>query len=183
MNCLTYVFSCLIKLEKLLCLKNLGNKTLANSGGFQTIKLLSFSLHETILSDETSSTISYVFAMNGGSALELPWPSSIVNSKIFQHSTQIRTKLHYVNTITNPSSQHPTTYTKIIVLTSLPSILSSPLSFYTTYNESNFQNSAKHSTRIKSHKKTIHFPQILTQKVNQIPPNSTTFLLESYRSL
>lgn len=38
---LTYVLSCLTKLEKLLCLKCLGNKSRANSGGFHTMKLQS----------------------------------------------------------------------------------------------------------------------------------------------
>lgn len=76
-NPLTYVLSCLMKLEKLLCLKNLGSKILANSGGFHTMKLLFEELHDTIGSVVQSSTISYVFERKGGSELELPWASSI----------------------------------------------------------------------------------------------------------
>jgi hypothetical protein len=36
---LTYVFSCRTKLEKLLCLKDRGNRSLENSAGFHTMKL------------------------------------------------------------------------------------------------------------------------------------------------
>ena len=36
---LTYVFSCRTKLEKLLCLKDRGSKSLENSAGFHTMKL------------------------------------------------------------------------------------------------------------------------------------------------
>lgn len=66
------MLSCLMKLEKLLCLKNFGNKSLANSGGFHTTKLLLPALQETTESVEGSSTISYVFARKGGSEFELP---------------------------------------------------------------------------------------------------------------
>lgn len=76
---LTYVFSCLIKLEKLLCLKYLGRSSLANSGGFHTMKLLLLWLQDTMGSVEGSSTISYVFAMKGGNELELDGASSILN--------------------------------------------------------------------------------------------------------
>lgn len=55
-----------MKLEKLLCLKNLGSKSLANSVGSHTTKLLLELLQETTESDEGSSTISYVFAKKGG---------------------------------------------------------------------------------------------------------------------
>lgn len=61
-----------MKLEKLLCLKNLGNKTDENSSGFQTTKLLSLELHETIELVEGSSTISYVLTKNGGSEVKPP---------------------------------------------------------------------------------------------------------------
>jgi hypothetical protein len=47
-----------MKLEKFLCLKNLGNKSLVKTGGFQTMKLLLVSLHEIIASVEGSLTIS-----------------------------------------------------------------------------------------------------------------------------
>uniref|UniRef100_A0A2P2QXN2 Uncharacterized protein MANES_17G060600 n=1 Tax=Rhizophora mucronata TaxID=61149 RepID=A0A2P2QXN2_RHIMU len=47
-----------MKLEKLLCLKYLGSKSLAKSGGFHTIKLFLLGLHETIESVEGLSTIS-----------------------------------------------------------------------------------------------------------------------------
>ena len=40
---LTYVLSCLTKLEKLLCLKDRGSKSLENSAGFHTMKLQHFS--------------------------------------------------------------------------------------------------------------------------------------------
>lgn len=68
-----------MKLEKLLCLKYFGNKSLAKSGGFHTIKLLLLELQDTVEFVEGSSTISYVFARKGGSEFELPWPSSITN--------------------------------------------------------------------------------------------------------
>lgn len=74
---LTYVFSCLMKLEKLLCLKYLGSKSLENSIGFQTMKLLLEELHDTTESEEGSSTISYVFVRKGGRELEVPTESSI----------------------------------------------------------------------------------------------------------
>jgi hypothetical protein len=61
-----------MKLEKLLCLKNLGSKSLAKSGGFHTTKLLLLELHDTTESVEGSSTISYVFVRNGGSEFEPP---------------------------------------------------------------------------------------------------------------
>jgi hypothetical protein len=67
-----------MKLEKLLCLKNLGSKSLANSGGSHTVKLLLLGLQETIGSVEGSSTISYVFARKGGSEFGLPCDSSIL---------------------------------------------------------------------------------------------------------
>ena len=52
----------------MLCLKYLGKRSLANSGGSQTTKLLLVGLHETTLSVEGSSTMSYVFTRNGGGA-------------------------------------------------------------------------------------------------------------------
>lgn len=67
----TYVFNCLTKLEKLLCLKYLGKRSLANSGGFQTTKLLLVELQDTIASLDGLSTISYVLLRNGGDALAL----------------------------------------------------------------------------------------------------------------
>ena len=74
---LTYVFSCLIKLEKLLCLKYLGRSTLENSGGFHTMKLVLLWLQDTIESVDGSSTISYVLARKGATELELHGASSI----------------------------------------------------------------------------------------------------------
>ena len=62
------MFNCRTKLEKLLCLKYLGKRSLANSGGSQTMKLLLVGLHETTLSVDGSSTMSYVFTRNGGGA-------------------------------------------------------------------------------------------------------------------
>lgn len=67
-----------MKLEKLLCLKYFGNKSLANSGGFQTMKLLLLALQDTIESVEQSSTISYVLERKGGKDPETPWTSSIL---------------------------------------------------------------------------------------------------------
>jgi hypothetical protein len=61
-----------MKLEKLLCLKNLGSKSFANSGGFHTMKLLLLGPHETTEFVEGSSTISYVFTRNGGREFEPP---------------------------------------------------------------------------------------------------------------
>lgn len=55
---LTYVLSCLMKLEKLLCLKNLGSRSLENSRGFHTIKLLLPGVQDTTGSVEGSLTIS-----------------------------------------------------------------------------------------------------------------------------
>lgn len=66
-----------MKLEKFLCLKNLGRRSPENSAGFLTIKLLLFSLQETIESEDESSTISYVLVRKGGSELEPPLFSSI----------------------------------------------------------------------------------------------------------
>ena len=63
--------SCLTKLEKLLCLKYLGSKSLANSGGFQTTKLLLVGLHDSIGSVAGSSTMSYVLLRNGGGPVPL----------------------------------------------------------------------------------------------------------------
>ncbi|KAJ0623878.1 hypothetical protein HanIR_Chr01g0037051 [Helianthus annuus] len=54
-----------MKLEKLLCLKYVGNNNRANSGGFHTTKLFPFVLHDTISSVTESSTISYVLIRNG----------------------------------------------------------------------------------------------------------------------
>jgi len=75
----TYVFNCLTKLEKLLCLKCSGSKSLANSAGLQTTKLRSkhaymhyihvlstlattYASYRTIQpqTDETRSTLAYV---------------------------------------------------------------------------------------------------------------------------
>lgn len=69
---LTYVLSCLTKLEKLLCLKYIGSRSLANSVGFHTTKLQPVGLHDTMESDTWSSTSSYVFKRNGAGALEPP---------------------------------------------------------------------------------------------------------------
>lgn len=63
-----------MKLEKLLCLKNFGNRTDENSSGFRTTKLLLLGVHETIESVEGSSTMSYVLTKNGGSELKPPPP-------------------------------------------------------------------------------------------------------------
>lgn len=76
-----------MKLEKLLCLKYWGSKSLQNSGGFQTMKLVPASLHETTESVLGLSTISYVFNRNGaGAPPPLPWcicdPSSVINRSI-----------------------------------------------------------------------------------------------------
>lgn len=67
-----------MKLEKLLCLKYLGNKSLAKSGGFHTTKLLLLELQETMASEDGSSTISYVFVRKGGSAFVLHVASSMI---------------------------------------------------------------------------------------------------------
>lgn len=66
-----------MKLEKFLCLKNLGRRSFENSAGFLTMKLLLLSLQETTESEEESSTISYVLVRKGGSELEAPLFSSI----------------------------------------------------------------------------------------------------------
>lgn len=63
---LTYVLSCRTKLEKLLCLKYLGRRSRANSGGFHTTKLLFSGPHDTIASVAGSSTMSYVLLRKGG---------------------------------------------------------------------------------------------------------------------
>lgn len=47
-NTLTYVFNCRTKLEKLLCLKCWGRRSLANSAGFQTTKLHSSPEHISV---------------------------------------------------------------------------------------------------------------------------------------
>lgn len=62
------MFNCLTKLEKLLCLKYLGKRSLVNSGGFHTTKLLFVGLHDTIGSVAGSSTMSYVLLKKGGGA-------------------------------------------------------------------------------------------------------------------
>lgn len=54
-----------------MCLKYFGKRSLANSGGFQTTKLLLVELQETIASLDGSSTMSYVLLRNGGGALVL----------------------------------------------------------------------------------------------------------------
>lgn len=69
------MLSCRTKLEKLLCLKYLGNNSCANSGVFQTTKLLPTSLQDTIASVAGSSTISKVLVRKGGGP-EL-WGASI----------------------------------------------------------------------------------------------------------
>eukprot|EP00268_Persea_americana_P006753 TRINITY_DN12432_c0_g2_i1.p1 TRINITY_DN12432_c0_g2~~TRINITY_DN12432_c0_g2_i1.p1 ORF type:complete len:145 (+),score=20.11 TRINITY_DN12432_c0_g2_i1:463-897(+) len=63
---LTYVLSWRTKLEKLLCLKYLGRRLVANLCESQTMKLLRAWLHETIKSVAGSSTMSNVFVRNGG---------------------------------------------------------------------------------------------------------------------
>ena len=70
--------SCLTKLEKLLCLKYLGRMWLANSGTFQTTKLLLLSLHDTTESVDESSTISYVLLRNGAT----PFTVTVAITKI-----------------------------------------------------------------------------------------------------
>lgn len=82
---LTYVLSCLTKLEKLLCLKYLGSKSEANSGGSHTIKLQPLSLHDTTEFVNGSSTSSYVFIRKGAGALELPCDPSILASTVVQN--------------------------------------------------------------------------------------------------
>lgn len=121
-NLLTYVFSCLMKLEKLLCLKNLGNKSLQNSGGFQTIKLLLLGLQPTIESVEGSSTISYAFTRKGGSELELPWASSIP-ILIPQHSDHQKPKTQKPS-ITKKSSESELNTNKRVNLPVLNSFVS-----------------------------------------------------------
>ena len=68
---LTYVLSCLMKLEKLLCLKYWGNKSVQKCDTFHTIKLWPSELHETIPSVDGSSTIWYVFVRNSEEAMSL----------------------------------------------------------------------------------------------------------------
>lgn len=63
-----------MKLEKLLCLKYVGRRRRANSGGFQTTKLVLLELHDTISSVDESSTMSYVFRRNGAGPLLGPPP-------------------------------------------------------------------------------------------------------------
>ena len=75
---LTYVLSCLIKLEKLLCLKYFGSKSRANSGGFHTMKLIPLWLQETIEFVMGSSTISYVLVKKGAGAVDPPLDPSII---------------------------------------------------------------------------------------------------------
>lgn len=67
----TYVFNCRTKLEKLLCLKYFGSRSRANSGGFQTTKLLLVELQDTIASVAGSSTMSYVLLRKGGGAFAM----------------------------------------------------------------------------------------------------------------
>lgn len=55
-----------MKLEKLLCLKNLGSRVEENLWESQTMKLFLPLLHEITESVEGSSTISYVLVKNGG---------------------------------------------------------------------------------------------------------------------
>jgi hypothetical protein len=52
------VLSCLMKLEKLLCLKYLGSSSWQKSGGFHTTKLAPAGPHDTTRSVAGSSTIS-----------------------------------------------------------------------------------------------------------------------------
>lgn len=62
----TQVLSWRTKDEKLLCLKYLGKRSLANSGVFHTTKLLLPAPQETTASVDGSSTISYVLLRKGG---------------------------------------------------------------------------------------------------------------------
>jgi hypothetical protein len=61
------VFSCRTKLEKLLCLKYLGSRSLQNSAWLATTKLVPSGVHATTASVAGSSTISYVLLRKGGS--------------------------------------------------------------------------------------------------------------------
>jgi hypothetical protein len=58
LEALTYVLSCLMKLEKLLCLKYLGSRSREKSGGFHTTKLAPPGPHDTTWLVAGSSTIS-----------------------------------------------------------------------------------------------------------------------------
>ena len=71
-----------MKLEKFLCLKNLGRRSFENSAGLLTMKLLLWSLQDMIESEEESSTISYVLVRNGGSEVETPLFSSILLNQL-----------------------------------------------------------------------------------------------------
>lgn len=119
MKTLTYVLSWRIKLEKLLCLKNLGRRSLENSGGFQTMKLLLLWLQETIESDEESSTISYVLVRKGGSELdETPWLFSSISENTFNNShtpwfNLLTTKLTITLTKTEPKTEQETLLIKL----------------------------------------------------------------------
>lgn len=81
---LTYVFSCLTKLEKLLCLKYWGSKSLAKSGGFQTMKLPPLWLQDTNELVNGSSTISYVLMRKGAGEFELPCPCDSSITKFYE---------------------------------------------------------------------------------------------------
>lgn len=63
---LTYVLSCLTKLEKLLCLKDLGRRLVEKEWGSQTTKLEPSLLQETMWLVIGSSTTSNVLVKNGG---------------------------------------------------------------------------------------------------------------------
>ncbi|KAF5766283.1 hypothetical protein HanXRQr2_Chr15g0713571 [Helianthus annuus] len=62
------VLSWRTKLEKLLCLNEFGNKSLAKSAVFQTIKLVPISFHEITSSVSGSSTNKYVLLKKGAGA-------------------------------------------------------------------------------------------------------------------
>lgn len=100
---LTYVLSCLTKLEKLLCLKYMGSKSLANSVGSQTTKLPPLSLQETTWLVEGSSTKSYVFERKGAGAFEPPWDPSIASShksiRLLQVDQRSKTQKNFSNSI------------------------------------------------------------------------------------
>jgi hypothetical protein len=70
------VLSWRTKLEKLLCLKYLGNRSRANSAGRHTMKADPSSFHEMMSSTAGSSTSWYVLLRNGvGTDL---WPAAAV---------------------------------------------------------------------------------------------------------
>lgn len=78
------MFNCRTKLEKLLCLKYLGSKSLAKTVGSHTMKEDPSSFHETTSFMVWSSTIWYVFVKNGvGIVLDVSPPPVVGVSVLF----------------------------------------------------------------------------------------------------